>query len=77
MDEVLSFILSEMERLQIDMEYYEDLERTDSFRYICDMEMFSKFYELLRHLHDKGIITLRNGVVDIKINRKKEKENLN
>ena len=75
MEIVLEFILSEMERLQVDMEYYEDLGRTDNLRYICDMEMFSKFYELLRHLHDKGIITLRNGIVDIKMNKKKE--NLN
>lgn len=73
MEEVIMFILSEMERLQIDMEYYEDLGRIDSIRYICDMEISSKLYELLRMLHDKGIITLRNGVVTYK--DKKEKLN--
>lgn len=76
MEEVLEFICNEMVRLQIDMEYYEDLGKTDAMRYICDMEISSKLYELLRLLHDKGIITLRDGIVVYeKENKKKEKFN--
>lgn len=73
MEIVLEFICSEMARLQADMEYYEDMGRIDAMRYICDMEISSKLYELLRKLHDEGIITLRDGYIIYK--NKKESYN--
>ena len=73
MERVLDFICGEMRRLQIDMEYREEMRDYNSITYYVDMELSSKLYEILEIMHDEGIITLQKGVVLYQVKEEKEK----